>query len=174
MKEGKKMANDATKKTRGFLKEFKEFAMKGNMIDLAVGTIIGAAFKDVVTSLTDNLINPIISVVSGGVDLRELWIVPVGKEILDPATGEVIQASFKFGAFASSLISFLLMALVIFLLVKGINKLRNASDVVDKKRHPEDYVEEPTTKICPFCRSEIDIKATRCPHCTSELPPKSE
>ena len=139
------------------LKEFKEFALKGNMVDLAVGMIIGAAFTAVVNSLVTNLFNPIIALVTGGVDLNELWKIPVGA-VLEDGT----QATINIGAFISSLINFVIMAFVIFMIVKGLNKARSL-----KKKEEE---AAPTTKKCPFCLSEIPIEATRCPHCTSELP----
>ena len=139
------------------MKEFKEFALKGNMVDLAVGMIIGAAFTAVVNSLVTNLFNPIIALVTGGVDLNELWKIPVGA-VLEDGT----QATINIGAFISSLINFVIMAFVIFMIVKGLNKARSL-----KKKEEE---AAPTTKKCPFCLSEIPIEATRCPHCTSELP----
>ena len=139
-----------------FMKEFKEFALKGSMIDLAVGMIIGAAFTAVVNSLVTNLFNPIIALVTGGVDLNELWKIPVGA-VLEDGT----QATINIGAFISSVINFLIMALVIFMIVKAVNKARTL-----KKKEEE---AAPTTKKCPFCQSEIPIEATRCPHCTSQL-----
>lgn len=139
-----------------FMKEFKEFALKGSMIDLAVGMIIGAAFTAVVNSLVSNLFNPIIALVTGGVDLENLWKIPVGA-VLEDGT----QATINIGAFISSLINFLIMALVIFMIVKAVNKARSLKKEEEKA---------PTTKKCPFCLSEIPLEATRCPHCTSELP----
>ncbi len=139
-----------------FMKEFKEFALKGSMIDLAVGMIIGAAFTAVVNSLVTNLFNPIIALVTGGVDLNELWKIPVGA-VLEDGT----QATINIGAFISSVINFVIMALVIFMIVKAVNKARTL-----KKKEEE---AAPTTKKCPFCQSEIPIEATRCPHCTSQL-----
>ena len=139
-----------------FMKEFKEFALKGSMIDLAVGMIIGAAFTAVVNSLVTNLFNPIIALVTGGVDLNELWKIPVGA-VLEDGT----QATINIGAFISSVINFVIMALVIFMIVKAVNKARSL-----KKKEEE---AAPTTKKCPFCQSEIPIEATRCPHCTSQL-----
>lgn len=133
-----------------FLREFKEFAMRGNVMDLAVGVIIGAAFKDIVTSLTDNFINPILNFLTGA--NRYSWA--------------------DIGGFASNFITavvnFIIMAFILFCLVKFINRLSNLAP--HKKEEPA----APTTKICPFCRSEIDIEATRCPHCTSELPEETE
>ena len=113
-------------KARGFLKEFKEFALKGNMFDMAIGVIIGGVFKDLVDSFTKNLIMPIISIFTGSVDFSS-WKIALPSlfgEKLDPETGEVIVNYLRFGDFLSSVISFLILALVIFLMVKGMNKLR--------------------------------------------------
>ena len=148
-----------------FFKEFKEFALKGNVIDLAVGVIIGAAFKDIVTSLTDNIISPILGLF-GKTDFNQFeWVL---SETIDPETGDVIVNSIKYGSFITSVINFIIMAFIIFLLVKGINSLNNLGKLRRKKN---EVVEEaaPTTKVCPFCKSEIAIDATRCPHCTSEV-----
>ena len=138
-----------------FIQEFKEFALKGNMLDLAVGVLIGSAFSGLVTSLTDNIIKPILNCF-GAAD----------------ATSGVGSLNIKFwkldmpvGAFLADVLNFIIMAFVIFMIVKGVNKLRS----VGKKPEPEPEA-APTTKKCPFCCSEIDIAAVRCPHCTSELP----
>ena len=125
------------------LKEFKEFAMKGNVLDLAVAVVLGAAFNKVVTSIVEIFLNPIIE------SLPKLENGGTG------FTGSLIT-------FAAVVVEFLLTALVLFLIVKAANKAKN----LKKKEEP---AAEPTTKVCPFCQSEIDIKATRCPHCTSEL-----
>ncbi len=130
-----------------FFNEFKEFALKGNVMDLAVGVIIGAAFKDIVTSLTDNFINPILTFIT--------------------SFGKVTYAWPQIAGFASNfitaVINFIIMAFILFLLVKFINKLTNL------RPKKEEAPAEPTTKICPFCKSEIDINATKCPHCTSKI-----
>lgn len=133
------------------VKEFKEFIMRGNVMDLAVGVIIGGAFGAIVTSLTDDIISPILGIF-GGVDFSDLVL-------------EINGAHIAYGKFITAVINFLIMALIIFLMVKGINKLMT----LKKKEEKE---EAPTTKVCPYCCSEIDIKATRCPHCTSELKAK--
>ena len=114
-------------KARGFIKEFKEFALKGNMVDMAIGVIIGGVFKDLVDSFTKNLIMPIISIFTGSVDFSS-WKIALPSlfgEKLDPETGEAIVNYLRFGDFLSSVISFLILALVIFLMVKGMNKLRS-------------------------------------------------
>lgn len=132
-----------------FLKEFKEFISKGNVLDLAVGVIIGGAFSSIVTSLTDNIIKPIINCI-GGADIQGK-IHLLGDNYID------------YGAFISAIINFIIMAFIIFCIVKAVNKMVSLS----KKK--EEKVEILTTKVCPFCRSEIDINAVRCPHCTSDI-----
>ena len=125
------------------LKEFKEFAMRGNVIDMAVGVIIGAAFGKVVTAVIEIFLNPILEALTpAGAAGPGFW-------------GALIKFIFV-------VIEFLITALVLFLIIKAFNK---AKDLKKKEEAPAD----PTTKKCPFCQSEIDIKATRCPHCTSEL-----
>lgn len=132
-----------------FFSEFKAFVMRGNVLDLAVGVIIGAAFQAIVTSLTTDIISPFLGIF-GGMNFDQLAF-------------EVNGATIAYGKFITAIINFLIMAFVIFLLVKAINKIMS----IGKKPEPE---KEPTTKKCPFCQSEIDIKATKCPHCTSDLP----
>lgn len=126
-----------------FLKEFKEFALKGNVMDMAVGVIIGAAFSDIVTSLTDNFINPILNLITGG------------------ATYTLNDVAGFASAFLSSVVNFVIMAFILFCLMRAIN----AAASIGKKKEEG----APLTKKCPYCFSEIDIKATRCPHCTSEI-----
>ena len=129
-----------------FLAEFKEFISKGNVLDLAVGIIIGGAFAAIVNALIDNLINPLIAMIGGG---------DIGLAV------KVCGQTLNFGAFISAIINFIIIAFVVFLIVKSANKAKALA-----KKKEEDA---PTTKVCPYCQSEIDIKATRCPHCTSEL-----
>jgi large conductance mechanosensitive channel len=129
------------------LKEFKEFVMRGNVMDLAVGVIIGGAFGKIVASLVNDILMPLIGLLIGGVDFSTLAIT-------------VGNAKIMYGAFINNIIDFLIIALVIFLLVKGLNRLT-------KKPAPSPAA--PTTKECPHCFSTISIKATRCPNCTSEL-----
>ena len=157
----------AKEKTKGFVGEFKEFITKGNVIDLAVGVIIGAAFQAIVKSLVDDIIMPVISLITGGIDFSNLFIQLSGDEKF--ATLEKAQeagvATFNYGNFISAVINFLILSFVIFLFVKGINTLRSK---IEKK--PEEVEEAPTTKTCPFCCSEIAIDAVKCPHCTSDIP----
>lgn len=152
------------------IQEFKEFITKGNVLDMAIGVIIGTAFKDIVTSLTDNIISPILGIF-GGVDFSEYkWIIG-SKEVVDAATGAktVVENSINYGAFITAVINFFIMALIIFLMVKLVAKVGELGRSLAKKKEEEAAVEAPTTKICPFCKSEIAIEATRCAHCTSEL-----
>ncbi len=131
-----------------FVQEFKTFALRGNVMDLAVGVLIGGAFQSLVSSLTDNIINPVLGLF-GGVNFDEYALTIGG-------------ASIRYGAFITSIINFIIMALIVFLIVKAMNRLAQ----LGKK---EDAPAAPTTKTCPFCRSEIALDATRCPHCTSSL-----
>ena len=135
-----------------FLKEFKEFALKGNVMSLAVGMIIGTSFSGLVTALLDNIISPIIGCFNTG-GFNNLSIT-IGK------------ATLQYGAFLNAVINFLIMAFIVFLMVKAVNKLTS----IGKKE--EEVC--PTTKICPYCKSEIDIEATKCPHCTSDVPAESD
>ncbi|MEE1312234.1 MAG: large conductance mechanosensitive channel protein MscL [Lachnospiraceae bacterium] len=145
-----------------FLNEFKEFAVRGNMIDLAVGIIVGGAFTTIVNSLVNDVINPILGLVIGKIDFSSLFITLDGGAYKSLAEAEQAGAAvLKYGSFISNVINFIIMAFVVFLLVKGINFLRTP-----KK---EEIKEEPTTKTCPYCKSEIAIEAVRCPHCTSEI-----
>ena len=132
-----------------FLEEFKAFALRGNVMDMAIGVIIGGAFTTIVTSLTENLINPILGL-AGGTDLSGFVLSLGGIEL-------------RYGAFLTSVINFLIMALVLFCLLKAVNKLLS----IGKK--PE-VPAAPTTKKCPFCCSEIPIAAVKCAHCASDLP----
>ena len=134
---------------KAFMKEFKEFAMRGNVMDMAVGVIIGGAFGAIITALVDNIITPIIGAVLGGVDFSGLAIT-VGK------------AQIGYGASIQAVIDFLIVAFCIFCMLKAVNK---ALDAKKKEEEPA----APTTKECPFCKTEIAIGATRCPNCTSVL-----
>ena len=149
------------------LKEFKEFALKGNIMDMAIGVIIGGAFQKIITSLVNDIIMPAISIFTGKVDFSDL-VVTVG------------NSSIKYGSFITTIVDFLIIAFSIFIAIRTINKLNDrAKQDLDKmskkskffkgKKKKEEPIPEPTTKVCPYCLSEINIKATRCPHCTSEL-----
>lgn len=148
------------------LKEFKQFAIKGNMIDLAVGMIIGTSFNKIVSSLVNDMIMPVLGVFTGKIDFAKLYIALDGNTYESLAAAEEAGvACFKYGSFIAGLIDFLIMAFIVFLFVRGINKLREVTKEEEAPAAPA----APTTKVCPFCKSEISIEATRCPHCTSEL-----
>ena len=137
-----------------FMAEFKEFISQGNVMDLAVGVIIGAAFGAIVTSLCDDIIMPCIQLIISK---------STGAKTIEEMTAVLNVGPIAFGNFIAAVLNFLIMALIIFLMVKGINKLRNL------KKKEEEAEEEATTKKCPYCCTEIDINATKCPHCTSDL-----
>ena len=138
-----------------FFEEFKKFISRGNVMDMAVGVIIGGAFTAIVNSLVNDIFMPVLSLITGGFDIAGM---SVSFGVGDNA------ATLNYGAFLSAVINFLLIALVIFCIIKAMN---TAKDKMLKKQ--EEEAPAPTTKKCPYCMSEIDIRATRCPHCTSEL-----
>jgi len=143
------------------LKEFKDFAMRGNVFDMAIGIIIGAAFGAIVTSFVDDLLMPPIGMLLGGVDFTNLFISLDGQQYASLAEAQLVgAATINYGLFLSTVIDFLIVAFFIFLLVRQINRL---------KAEPEKAPAEPTTKDCPYCATEIPIQATRCPYCTSEI-----
>lgn len=150
-----------------FFNEFKEFISKGSVLDMAVGVVIGAAFQGIIKSLVDDVIMPFISLITGGLDFSSMLIplteVPEGVEMTATALKEAGIPVFCYGSFISAIIYFLILAFVVFLLVKAVAKVKG---FIPKK---EEVKPEPTTKKCPYCCTEIDIKATRCPHCTSEI-----
>jgi large conductance mechanosensitive channel len=143
------------------LKEFKEFAMRGNVLDMAIGIIIGAAFGGIVTSLVKDVIMPPLGLLLGKVDFSNLYINLSGGDYASLAAAqEAGAATINYGVFLNTVINFLIVAFAVFLLVRQVNRF---------KRQEEGPPPEPTTKDCPFCATEIAIKATRCPNCTSEL-----
>jgi len=159
----KEKQKEIAKKSKGFFAEFQKFIMRGNVIDLAVGVIIGAAFQAIVNSLVNDIVMPLISLITGGIDFSNLFLSLDGKHYATiKAAQEAGAATLNYGTFITAVINFVLMAFVIFLLVKFLN---NVADRVHKNE-PEP---EPTEKTCPYCQSRIPIKATRCPYCTSEL-----
>jgi large conductance mechanosensitive channel len=148
------------------LKEFKEFVLRGSVVDMAVGIVIGAAFSAIVTSLVNDIIMPPVGLLVSRVDFTNLFILLKAGDPAPPyATLADAQAAgavtINYGMFISAILSFIIIAAVVFLMIRTINRLR---------REQEAPPEEPTTKECPFCFLEIPIKATRCAHCTSELP----
>lgn len=155
----------------GFLAEFKAFAMRGNVIDLAVGVIIGGAFQKIVTSVVNDLVMPFVGLLTGGLNFADQFVIlKLPEGVTEAAVTSVAVAkelgvtTWNYGAFITEVINFIIMAFVIFLLVKGINSLNGLG-----KKKEEEPAPAPTTKVCPFCKSEIALDATRCAHCTSEL-----
>ena len=134
------------------IQEFKEFAIKGNVVDMAVGVIIGGAFGKIVTSFVNDLIMPIIGKLTGGADFSQHYATL--------ADAQAATATIAYGSFLTQVLDFLIVAIVIFAALKVLVKLKRPAAPVE---------EAPTTKVCPFCKSEIAIEATRCPHCTSQL-----
>lgn len=142
------MAEKEIKGIKKFLEEFKAFAMRGNVLDMAVGVVVGGAFTAIVTALVEDVINPVIGLFFNA-DFSSVVI-------------DLGGSSIKIGEFVNSIINFLIVAFVLFVVIKAINSLH-------KKPEAPAAPAEPTTKVCPFCQSEIAIKAVRCPHCTSKL-----
>ena len=146
------------------LKEFKEFATKGNIFDMAIGVIIGGAFQKIVTSLVNDIIMPAIAIFTGKVNFNDL-VITVG------------NSTIKYGSFITTIVDFLIIAFSIFIAIRTFNKLNektkeNLQKIMNKEIEEaieEEKVEEPTTKECPYCYSEINIKATKCPHCTADI-----
>jgi large conductance mechanosensitive channel len=136
----------------GMLKEFKEFAMKGNVVDMAVGIIIGAAFGKIVSSLVNDVLMPPIGVLLGNVDFSNLAFT------IKEQSGDVPAVAIRYGVFINSIIDFIIVAFAIFIVIKQINRLKR----------PESPA-APSMKTCPHCQMDVPIKATRCGHCTSEL-----
>ncbi len=143
------------------LKEFREFIMRGNVLDLAVAVIIGAAFGKIVTSFVNDVLMPPIGLLLGNVDFSNLYINLSGGSYATLADAQAAgAATINYGLFLNTVIDFLIVALVIFLIIRQVNRLQ---------RQKEAPPAEPTTKDCPFCFTGISIKATRCPNCTSQL-----
>lgn len=143
------------------LREFKEFATKGNIMDMAIGVIIGGAFQKIVTSLVNDIIMPAIAIFTGKVDFSEL-VLTIG------------NSSIKYGSFITTIVDFLIIAFSIFIAIRTFNKLNaktkeNLEKITKNYKHEAEKVAEPIIKVCPFCFSEINYKATKCPHCTSDL-----
>jgi large conductance mechanosensitive channel len=146
-------------------KEFKEFAMKGNMVDMAVGIVIGAAFGSIISSLVADMIMPPIGLLLGNVDFSNLFILMKEGKVPGPYDSLAIAkaggaVTLNYGVFINTIMSFLIIAFSVFLIVRNINKLR---------RQEETPLAAPATKECPFCLSIVPLKALRCAHCTSEL-----
>jgi len=145
------------------LNEFKKFAMKGNVVDMAVGIIIGGAFTGVVQSVVKDILMPPLGLLVGNIDFSDIFITLRG------ATETSAAVTLNLGLFVNAVISFTILAFAVFLLVKNINKLQDIADRKDQITDAAVVAAEPTTKECPRCYSNIPVKATRCPHCTSEI-----
>ena len=144
------------------LKEFRDFAMRGNVVDLAIAVVLGGAFGKIIASLVNDILMPLIGLFLGGLNFSELFIA------LDGGTYETLEAAktagaatLTYGAFIQAIVDFLIIAFVIFLIIRSMNRM--------KKQEPAPAPAEPTTKECPHCFTTISIKATRCPNCTSQL-----
>jgi large conductance mechanosensitive channel len=143
------------------LKEFKEFALRGNVLDMAIGIIIGAAFGKIITSFVNDILMPPIGLLLGNVDFANLFINLSGQPYASLEEAQAAgAATINYGLFINTVLDFIIVAFVIFLLVRRVNRMKR-----EEKAPPA----EPTTKECPYCLSTIPVKATRCPHCTSEL-----
>ncbi|MCC6575694.1 MAG: large conductance mechanosensitive channel protein MscL [Planctomycetes bacterium] len=144
---------------KAFFREFRDFAVKGNVLDLAVGLIIGAAFTKIVTSATTDVILPPLGLVLGKVDFKALFIALDGKAYATLADAQLAKAAtINYGLFINNVIDFVIMAFVVFIVVKAANKLKRKAPLAD-----------PTTKECGMCCTQIPLKAKRCPHCTSDV-----
>lgn len=143
------------------LKEFKDFALKGNMLDMAVGVIIGGAFNSLVKSLVENVIMPALSILTGKIDFSNMFIALNGQTYATLAAAKEETSVIAYGQFITEVINFVIMAFVVFLVIRELNKLHKKNEAPAPAPHE---------KTCPFCKSKIDLDATRCPHCTSELP----
>ena len=151
---------------RKIFEEFKEFAVRGNVVDMAVGILVGAAFGKIVSSLVEDIVMPPLSLIKGKVDFSNLYINLSGETYSSlQKAKEAGAATINYGLFINNIISFLIVAVCIFFIVKQINNLKRKEDV--------DSI-APTQKSCPYCHSSISIKATRCPQCTSQLEGKSQ
>lgn len=154
-------------KGKGLIVEFKTFIMRGNVMDLAVGVIIGAAFQSIVNSLVNDVVMPVITLITGGIDFTN-WFIALdgGKYATLAEAQEAGAATLNYGMFLTAIINFIIMAFVIFCFVKFMNRLAEANPL---KKKAEEEPEVPATKICPFCKSEIPADAVKCAHCTSDV-----
>jgi len=149
-------------KEDGMFKEFKEFVMRGNVMDMAIGIVLGGAFGKIVSSFVKDVLMPPLGMLMGNVDFTGLFVDLSGKGYATLAEAQKAgAATINYGLFINTIIDFVIIAFAIFIVVRQINRL---------KREEEAPAAAPTTKTCPYCFSEVPIKATRCPHCTSELP----
>ncbi len=148
-------------KAKGFWQEFKDFAIKGNAVDLAIGVVIGSAFTSIVNSIVQDIITPLIGAITGGFNYSEWFLSLDGTHYNSLAEAQAAGAAIlTYGNFITAVINFIIVALVIFIVFKKL---------LTHKKKEEEVTPEPTEKECPYCKSTININATRCPHCTSEL-----
>ena len=153
-----------------FFADFKAFISKGNILDMAVGVVVGGAFSKIVSSLVADIINPLVGLATGSVQLSDMQCIHQ-PEVIDEVTKEVTQAeiALKYGNFLQMVIDFLIIAFSIFVILRIMMNAQKKLESLKKKEVVEEAPAEPTTKVCPFCQSEISIKAVKCPHCTSKL-----
>jgi len=159
-------------KKKGFVGEFREFLLRGNVIDLAVGIIVGGAFQAIVNTLVNGCVMPIISLITGHVNFGNMFVIlakvpdwadPNLRRNLDYVNNTLGLPTLNYGQLITAVINFVIIGFVVYLIVKGINRLRALA------QHPQAPQEKPQARKCPYCRAEIDTEATRCPHCTSRL-----
>lgn len=142
------------------MSEFKEFASRGNVTDMAVGMIVGAAFTSIVKSLVDDIIMPLVGKLTGGIDYSNWFIALDGNKYATLEEAKAATSVLSYGSFISAIINFVIVAFVLFMVIRTLNRLKKPAPVVE---------EAPTAKVCPYCKSEIPIDAVKCPHCTSDL-----
>lgn len=147
-----------------FVEEFKSFIMRGNVVDMAVGVVIGTAFSGIVNGLVQDIIMPIVSLLTGKIDFTNLFIALDGNEYATLDAARAATSVIAYGNFIQTIVQFIIIAFSIFVTIKVMNKMQ---DVTKKKTEEEPAA--PTTKVCPFCKSEINIEATKCMHCASEV-----
>ncbi len=148
--------------SKNFINEFKEFALKGNVVDLAIGMVVGAAFTSIINSLVKDVITPLIGILTKGLDFSQLYIALDGNTYESlTAAQEAGAAVLTYGNFITAVINFLIVAMVIFIVLKKL--------LVPRKKKVEEAPAAPTEKECPYCKTQIHIDATRCPHCTSNI-----
>ena len=143
------------------MQEFRGFIAQGNVIDMAIGVIIGGAFGKIVASLVDDIIMPLVGLLIGGIDFSNLYVALDGKSYPNIEAAKEATAVLAYGSFIQNIVNFLIIAFVILITLKKILAM--------PKRFKKEEVAEPTTKTCPYCLSEVPLKASRCPHCTSQL-----
>lgn len=144
---------------KNFIGEFKQFVMRGNVIDMAVGVVVGTAFSAIVNSIVQDIVMPAVSLITGKIDFTNLFIALDGKEYATLQDAKGATSVIAYGSFIQAVVQFLIIAFSLFVVVKAMNRLRKP--VADAA---------PTTKVCPYCKSEINIEATKCPFCASEQP----